>query len=76
MDNIVLTLLCIPSIGRKTVLSLIKDMEKLPLNELDLLEIFINSKLKNKRIYLPTLDEIKKAKEKSYNIILNSNKQI
>lgn len=74
MDNIVLTLLCIPSIGRKTVLSLIKGMEKLPLNELDLLEIFINSKLKNKRIYLPTLDEIKKAKEKSYNIILNSNK--
>lgn len=74
MDNIILTLLCIPSIGRKTVLSLIKDMEKIPLNELDLLEIFINSKLRNKRIYIPTLDEIKKAKDKSHNIILNSNK--
>lgn len=74
MDNIILTLLCIPSIGRKTVRSLIKDMEKVPLNELDLLEIFINSKLKNKRIYIPTLDQIKKAKDKSYNIILNSDK--
>ncbi|MCR8743814.1 DNA-processing protein DprA [Romboutsia lituseburensis] len=72
MDNIILTLLCIPNVGRKTVLYLIESIEKFPINESELLEIFISSKLTNKKIYIPTLDEIKKAKEKSNDIILNS----
>ncbi|MGL4911179.1 MAG: DNA-processing protein DprA [Romboutsia sp.] len=75
MDNIILTLLCLPKVGKKTVSYLIENMIDIPKDEKELLELFIECKINYKRISLPTSDDLKIAKEKSQIIIENSIKQ-
>ena len=75
MDNIILTLLCLPKVGKKTVFYLIENMVDVPKDEKELLELFIESKINYKRIQQPTLDDIKISNEKSKIIIENSIKQ-
>lgn len=75
MDNIILTLICLPNVGKKTVINLVESMIDKPKDEKELLELFIESKLINKRIKIPTSDDVKFASEKSELLLLNSQKQ-
>ena len=75
MENIILTLSCLPKVGKKTILYFIENMMNKPKDERDLLDIFIDIKSNNKRIIVPTLDQLKEAITKSEEIILSSQKQ-
>lgn len=75
MKNIILTLLSIPKIGRKSVDYFIDYMKEEPQNENDIVDIFINLKKSNNKIKIPTLDEVKLAHYKSKEIIYLSKKQ-
>lgn len=75
MKNIILTLLSIPKIGRKSVDYFIDYMKEEPKNENDIVDIFINLKNNNNKIKVPTLDEVKLAHDKSKEIIYLSKKQ-
>ena len=56
MKNIILTLLSIPKVGKKSVGYFIKYMQEIPKNENDIIDIFIDIKNDNKRIKVPTLE--------------------
>lgn len=75
MKNIILTLLSIPKIGRKSVDYFIEYMKEEPKNENDIVDIFINLKSYNNKIKVPTLEEVKLANDKSNKIIYLSKKQ-
>lgn len=75
MKNIILTLLSIPKIGRKSVDYFIKYMKEVPKNENDIVDIFINIKNYNNKIKVPTLEEVKLAYEKANEIVNLSKKQ-
>ncbi len=74
MNNLILTLLCINKIGRKTVNNFINNIEELPKDEIDVIDIFEELKSNNKKIKVPTIEEIKIAQNESFNIIENSKK--
>ena len=75
MKNIILTLLSIPKIGRKSVDYFIDYMKEEPQNVNDIEDIFIKLKKSNNKIKIPTLDEVKLAHYKSKEIIYLSKKQ-
>jgi DNA processing protein len=75
MENIILTLSCLPKVGKKTILYFIKEMLEKPKDEKDLLDRFIEIKDNNRRIMVPTLEQLKEAINKSEEIILNSQRQ-
>ena len=75
MKNIVLTLLSIPKVGKKSVGYFIKYMQEIPKNENDIIDIFIDIKNDNKRIKVPTLEEVKLAYERAEKIVSLSKKQ-
>lgn len=75
MKNIILTLLSIPKIGRKSVYYFTKYMKEVPKNENDIVDIFINIKNNNTKIKVPTLEEVKVAYEKANKIVNLSKEQ-
>lgn len=75
MDNLVLTLLSINKVGKKTVTHFIDKMQDIPKNEADIIDMFINIKINNNRIVIPKLEDVKIAREKSQSIIIESQKQ-
>ncbi len=75
MKNIILTLLSIPRIGRKSVDYFIKYMKEVPKTENDIVDIFINIKNNNTKIKVPTLEEVKVAYEKANKIVNLSKEQ-
>ena len=75
MKNIILTLLSIPKVGKKSVGYFIKYMQEIPKNENDIIDIFIDIKNDNKRIKVPTLEEVKLAYERAEEIVSLSKKQ-
>ena len=68
MNNLILTLLYIPKVGRKTVDYFINNMKDIPKTEKDIVDIFINIKSSNKRINIPTIEDVKLAYEKANEI--------
>ncbi len=74
MKNLILTLLCIPNIGKNTVNQFLETIDQLPKDELDIKNILIEIKNINKRIKVPSIEEINIAKEKANKIMLESNK--
>ena len=75
MENIILTLLSIPKIGRKSVDYFIRYMKEKPKDENDIVDIFVSLKNNNKKIKVPTLDEVKLANEKANETIRISKMQ-
>ncbi|WP_052356581.1 DNA-processing protein DprA [[Clostridium] dakarense] len=75
MDNLVLTLLSINKVGRKTATYFIEKMQDMPKNEADIIDMFINMKINNNRIIVPKLDDVKVAREKSQDTIIESKNQ-
>lgn len=75
MKNIILTLLSIPKVGRKSVDYFIKYMKEVPKNENDIVDIFIDIKSDNNKIKVPTLEEVKVAYENANEIVNLSKKQ-
>ena len=75
MENIILALLSIPKIGRKSVDYFIKYMKEKPTNENDIVDIFVELKNNNKKINIPSVEEVKIAYEKAYEIVRVSKKQ-
>lgn len=75
MNNLVLTLLSINKVGKKTVANFIERMQYMPKNEDDIVDMFVNMKIDNNRIVVPKLEEVKIAREKSQYIIRESKKQ-
>lgn len=75
MDNLILTLLSIHKIGKKTANNFIKETKEHPKNEEDIIDILINMKINNHRIVVPQLDDVKMAREKALNIVKESKKQ-
>ena len=75
MKNIILTLLSIPKVGRKSVDYFIKYMKEVPKNENDIVDIFIDIKNDNNKIKVPTLEEVKVAYENANEIVNLSKKQ-
>lgn len=69
MENIILTLLSIPKIGRKSVDYFIKYIKEKPKDENDIVDIFINLKKNNKKIKVPSLEEVKLYHEKVNEIV-------
>lgn len=74
MNNIILTLLSIPKIGRKSIDYFITTMKEIPKSEKDIVDIFIDIKIYNNKISIPTLEDVKLAYEKA-NSIVNLSKQ-
>ncbi|MDK2584724.1 DNA-processing protein DprA [Romboutsia sedimentorum] len=74
MKNLVLTLSCLPKVGKKTILYFIENMMDNPKDESDLLDMFIEMKSVNKRIVIPTIEQIKESINKSETIIRDSQK--
>lgn len=75
MENIILTLLSIPRIGRKSVDLFIKEIKENPKDEKDIVGIFENIKNYNKKINIPTLENVKIAYEKANKIAHLSKEQ-
>ena len=75
MNNIILTLLSIPRVGRKSVNYFITNMKEIPKSEKDIVDIFIDIKNYNNKIKVPTLEEVKLAYEKASKIVYLSKKQ-
>ena len=75
MDNLILTLLYIPKIGKKTIDYFLGNLDNLPSDENDVLEKFIDLKNTNKRIAIPTLEQIKNAVEAKDKILKFSKEQ-
>lgn len=75
MENIILTLLSIPRIGRKSVDLFIKEIKENPKDEKDIVSIFENIKNYNKKINIPTLENVKIAYEKANKIVSLSKEQ-
>ncbi|WP_296647742.1 DNA-processing protein DprA [Romboutsia sp. 13368] len=75
MENIILTLLSIPKVGRKSVDYFIRYMKEKPKNENDIVDIFVSLKNANKKIKVPTLEEVKLAREKANEIVRLSKEQ-
>ena len=75
MENIILTLLSIPRIGRKSVDLFIKEIKENPKDEKDIVSIFENIKNYNKKINIPTLENVKIAYEKANKIAYLSKEQ-
>lgn len=75
MKNIILTLLSIPKVGRKSVDYFIKSIKEVPKNENDVVDIFIDIKSNNNKIKVPTLEEVKVAYENANEIVNLSKKQ-
>lgn len=75
MNDLVLTLLSINKVGKKTVANFIERMQYMPKNEDDIVDMFVNMKIDNNRIVVPKLEEVKIAREKSQYIIRESKKQ-
>lgn len=75
MENIILTLLDIPKIGRKSVNCFIESMKDKPKNENDIVDIFINIKTINSKIKVPSLEEVKISYEKANETVRLSKEQ-
>jgi len=75
MENIILTLLSIPRIGRKSVDLFIKNIKENPKDEKDIVDIFEHIKNYNKKINVPTLESVKIAYEKANKIVSLSKEQ-
>lgn len=75
MKNLILTLLYIPKVGKKTIEFFINNISSLPKDEKDILEIFVQLRTFNKRIVLPSIEQVKLAVQKSEEI-LNLSKNI
>lgn len=69
MKNLVLILSCLPKVGKKTILYFIENMMDNPKDESDLLDMFIEMKSVNRRIVIPTIEQIKESINKSETII-------
>lgn len=65
----ILTLLNIPRVGRKAVNYIVKNSSKYSLDENDILDIFKEINIKNKKIRVPKLNDIILAKEKAKSIL-------
>lgn len=75
MDNLILTLLSISNVGKKSIHYFIEEMKNMPQNENDIVDILINLKLNHRWIVIPKLEDVKIAREKAESIIVNSQKQ-
>ena len=75
MENIILTLLSIPRVGRKSVDLFINEIKENPKDEKDIVGIFENIKNYNKKINIPTLENVKIAYEKANKIAHLSKEQ-
>lgn len=73
--DFILTLLNIPKVSRKIINSMLNIGIEKNLNENALLDMFISCKSQNKRIVIPTIEEIKKAKEKASMLINQCEKE-
>lgn len=73
MKDIILTLLYIPKIGKKTIDYFIENINVFPKDENDIIEAFVQLKTNNRRIVVPTIEQINKAREKSNKILELSN---
>lgn len=78
-ELLILTLLNIPKVSRKTVNSLLETINNMieinggiPIDDREIIEVFQQGSLNNRRIIIPKLDSIKLAKEKAESIILKS----
>ncbi|MGL6107162.1 DNA-processing protein DprA [Romboutsia sp.] len=72
MKNLILTLLSIPKVGKKTIDFFIDNISVLPKDEKDIIEAFVQLKLSNKRIIIPNIDQVKIAIQKSEEILKKS----
>lgn len=75
MDNLILTLLSIPKVGKKTIDYFIEHMIDTPNNENEIVEIFNDLKNTNKRIIVPSIEQVKIAIERKNEIVKLSNDQ-
>lgn len=75
MDNLVLTLLSINKIGKKTANYFIENMKEIPKNEADIIDTLIDLKINNSRIVVPKLEDVKIARQKAQDITIKSKKQ-
>lgn len=75
MDNLILTLLSIPKVGKKTIDYFIENMINIPSNENEIVEIFKDLKNINKRIIVPSIEQVKTAIERKDEIVKLSNEQ-
>lgn len=75
MDNLILTLLSIPKVGKKTIDYFIQNINTLPKDEKDIINIFEDLKETNKRIVVPTLEQIKNAVDKKEQILISAKEQ-
>lgn len=75
MDNLILTLKLINQIGNGTILKIIKDMKELPSDEIELHQLIYEKSYIDKKIKVPTLDEIKNASFNANNIILKNEQE-
>lgn len=69
---ILLTLLNIPRVSRKTVNYILKVTDSIDLNEDNIIKVFMKAKDSNKKINIPTKEQIREAKNKAENIITES----
>ena len=74
MNNLILTLLNIPKIGKKSIHYFIEEMNCLPQDKEEIIEIFKRIQSEHKRIIIPSKEQLEIANEKANNIILKSSK--
>ncbi|MBL4930430.1 DNA-processing protein DprA [Clostridium paridis] len=74
-DKLIITLLNIPKVSRKTVNSLLKTTKIYSLDEQEILRTFVNVRKVNKRIIVPTLESINTALKKADKILNESKEQ-
>lgn len=72
MENLILTLMNIPRVGRKTISYYIEQLDKFPKDEKDIIEGFTQVHLMNSRIRIPKIEDIKVASEKCSKLVEES----
>lgn len=70
MDNLILTLKLIDNIGNRTILKIINNMKNKPKNEVELHQLICEKAENDKKIKIPTVDEIKQARLVAKKILL------
>lgn len=70
MNNLILTLKLIDNIGNKTILKIINNMENKPKNELELHKLICEKANNDKKIKIPTIEEIRQAKLAAEEVLL------
>lgn len=69
MDNLILILSFITGVGKQSINYFIDNIQKYPTNEQEIIEAFIGLNKNNKKIIVPTLDNIKEAIKIKNNVL-------